>query len=78
VFEPRLGFFFKLLAFLVTIFGLLIIYFCINLHYSLTFYFKLVNNRSCLIWFIVPMSTQIILKLPFTLGKNNLKVIDQG
>lgn len=29
-------------------------------------------------WFIVPLSTQAIVKIPFLVGKDRLKIIDQG
>ena len=45
---------------------------------SLSYNIHLINDRRSIIWFMVPMSTQIIMKYPFLLGSYRLKIIDQG
>jgi hypothetical protein len=78
VVEPVLRYRIKLLAFVVTVLGGLLIYIVINISSTLSKDIKLIHNRRALIWFIVPISTQIIIKFPFAFGKINLKVVDQG
>jgi len=39
---------------------------------------QLTNYASCIIWFIVPLSTQFTISLPFILTHNLIKSIDQG
>ena len=78
VVEPVLRYRIKLLAFVVTMLGGLLIYIVINISSTLSKDIKLIHNRRALIWFIVPISTQIIIKFPFAFGKINLKVVDQG
>jgi hypothetical protein len=67
-----------MLAFIVTLIGGLIIYYVVEMDKSLAYNINLVHRSRALIWFMVPISTQIIIKVPFIIGKNNLKVIDQG
>lgn len=76
--EPILTYSFKLLAFIVTVLGGLFIFYVVILKISISFYANLLHDRRAFIWFIVPISTQIILKLPIKLGSFSLKVIDQG
>lgn len=76
--EPVLRYSSKLLAFVVTIVGAAIIYFSVKINGSLAINMKLAHNRRAYIWFMVPMRTQIMLGTSFLIGKNNLKVIDQG
>ena len=76
--DPILNHFIKLIAFLVTIIGGFIIYFRIFFNFSVSKNIKLLNNVRSYIWFIVPMSTQIILNFPFKVSKFNLILIDIG
>jgi hypothetical protein len=40
---------------------------------------KSINHYAiCIIWFLVPLSTQFIIKFPMWLAHTNLKSIDQG
>jgi len=78
VVEPTLRYFIKLLAFIVTILGGFIIYFTIFFNFSLSLNNKINHDRSAYIWFIVPISTQIILDFPYKLSKYNLFMLDQG
>lgn len=76
--EPVLSFGFKLIAFFVTLLGGTAIIYIIQLKKSLSYNISLLRDRRAFIWFLVPLSTQIILKLPMKLGNYNLKIIDQG
>lgn len=40
--------------------------------------YTIIHYASTIIWFLVPLSTQIILKTPMWLAHHNLKSIDQG
>jgi NADH-ubiquinone oxidoreductase chain 5 len=59
--------------------GLLIGFYISSLNHRL---FSIQNNIKhyavCLIWFIVPLSTQFIIKFPIYVAHINLKSIDQG
>ena len=76
--EPVLSFTFKLIAFFVTILGGLIIRYVIIFNKSISYNLHLLNDRRAMMWFMVPISTQIILKLPIKLGSYSLKIMDQG
>ena len=76
--EPILSYRFKLTAFFVTILGALAMIYTIILKKSLSSFICLITDRRALIWFLVPMSTQIMLKFPIKVGNYNLKTIDQG
>lgn len=78
ILEPVLSYRIKLIAFVITIIGGLFMYLCVISNGSIAANNKLVHNRRALMWFIVPMSTQMTIKVPFSIGKINLKVIDQG
>jgi len=39
---------------------------------------QIINYARCIIWFIVPLSTQFTIRLPFLLTHNFIKSIDQG
>jgi hypothetical protein len=39
---------------------------------------KLNHYASCIIWFLVPLSTQFVIKLPIYLSHNYLKLTDQS
>jgi len=76
--EPVLSFTFKLIAFFVTILGGLIIRYVIIFNKSISYNLHLLNDRRAMMWFMVPIFTQIILKLPIKLGSYSLKIMDQG
>ena len=76
--EPILSYSFKLIAFVITVLGGVLIAYVIIIELSISSHLNLVHDRRAIIWFIVPISTQIILKLPIKLGSYSLKIIDQG
>ena len=78
ILEPIISHSIKTSAFIITVLGGGFIYFIILCLSSLPKNIKLLHNSSSIIWFLVPISTQIILKFPFRFGKNRLKIIDQG
>jgi len=69
----------KLLPSLFILIGLIIGYYIST---SNSLIFSQTNNIShyalCIIWFLVPLSTQFIIKFPFWIAHLNLKSIDQG
>jgi len=76
--DPVLPTYLKLIAFIVTLLGGYIIYGVVIRKSSHALNNPLLTDISCYIWFIVPLSTQIIIKRPLYLGKYNLMLIDQG
>lgn len=78
IMEPVLSYSIKMLAFVVTIFGGAFVCTLVRLKGSLALNIKLAHNRRAYMWFITPISSQIIMQLPFFLGRSNLKIIDQG
>lgn len=38
----------------------------------------IIHHASCTIWFLVPLSSQFIIKLPISIGHNYLKLVDQS
>ena len=76
--EPSLGHNIKLIPFLLTLFGAIFLYNLIILTNSFTFYNKLTHDFSSFMWFISPMSSQMVLTLPFQTSKYSLILIDQG
>lgn len=76
--EPILTFDIKLLAFLITILGGLFIYF--NIHNKSVSCLKIsqLHYINSYIWFLTPISTQIIISCPLTIAKYNLTIVDQG
>lgn len=78
IIEPFLSHSLKLLAFIVTILGGVLIYLITLIRFSITKNINLGHDTLSYIWFIVPLSTQIIIFLPLKIRKFSLKVIDQG
>jgi len=76
--EPSLSYSNKLLAFIVTVLGGLFMYYLVLSKFNFSLKYKFIHNLRCYMWFIAPLSTQIILKLPLRMGKYNLSLIDQG
>lgn len=76
--EPILRYRIKLLAFVVTLLGGFIMWGAVLILKRLTHNMKVIHDSRAYIWFIVPMSTQIMMSEPFKIGKINLRVIDQG
>ena len=76
--EPILRYRIKLLAFVVTLLGGFIMWGAVLILKRLTYNMKVIHDSRAYIWFIVPMSTQIMMSEPFKIGKINLRVIDQG
>ena len=66
------------MAFMVTILGGFIIYIIIFFNFSISNNIKFIHNITSYMWFIVPISTQIILNFPFKIGKFNLILLDIG
>lgn len=78
ILEPILNYWSKFIAFIVTILGFCIIIYLLS---NFMFSFDKINifyNSRALIWFMVPISTQMILGGSYKISKNNLKIIDQG
>jgi len=76
--DPILPTYLKLIAFVITLLGGYIIYAVVMRKSSHALTYSFLTDISCYIWFIVPLSTQIIIKRPLYLGKYNLILIDQG
>uniref|UniRef100_UPI0030FE89BA NADH dehydrogenase subunit 5 n=1 Tax=Phyllodoce medipapillata TaxID=868040 RepID=UPI0030FE89BA len=76
--EPILSYSMKLMAFFITVFGGCIMAYVILFKYSLSYYTYLLHDSSAMMWFMVPMSTQMMLKFPMKLGSYSLKIMDQG
>jgi len=76
--DPCIPTYFKLLALVLTLLGgylsyiFIIFYSCIRI--SLLFFCRI----NSFMWFIVPLSTQVYIKYPITLGVYSLILIDQG
>jgi len=71
----------KFIPIIIIILGLLlawVINSSINHSNSATINFVLSHYARCLIWFLVPLSTQFIIKLPLVSAHHYLKTIDQG
>jgi len=68
----------KLIAFLVTLTGGALMWGAIKIINSISINIKLAHRGGSFMWFIVPLSTQVILRRVFKAGKYNLSIIDQG
>ena len=76
--EPFLCFFYKVIPFILFMIGALVSFFLLisfNLFSIKFFYFFNMNSSM---WFIVPISTQFIIKYPLIIGKYNIIISDQG
>jgi len=69
----------KSLTLIIIFMGFILGYLSSSIHNHL---FSIINNINhfalCIIWFLVPLSTQFFIKFPIYLSHSNLKSIDQG
>nr|ALQ78809.1 NADH dehydrogenase subunit 5 [Glycera capitata] len=75
--EPVLTISLKLSAFVVTIMGAFVMFMKVT-SLSPSSNNSMFNQMNAFMWFLVPLSSQAILKSPLTLCLNSMKTIDQG
>nr|ALQ78822.1 NADH dehydrogenase subunit 5 [Hemipodia simplex] len=75
--EPILSLDMKLLALIVTVMGAAMMSFKVN---SMTpsFNNSMINHMNAFMWFLVPLSSQAILKAPMSICLKSMKTLDQG
>ena len=76
--DPCIPFYFKLLAFLVTLLGGYLSYISSGMCRSIRILWPFLCRINSHIWFIVPLSTQVYLIYPIHLGVISLSCLDQG
>jgi len=50
----------------------------LNLNTAQSIKLSILHYASCIIWFLVPLSTQLIMRIPLKFSHNYIKLIDQG
>lgn len=76
--DPCIPTYFKLLALVLTLLGGYLSYILIISHFSASIIVLFLCRINSFMWFIVPLSTQVYIKYPITLGVYSLILIDQG
>ncbi len=79
--EPILPIFLKIIPLIVTIIGVIVIYQKVTFRSTVespSFSNSIFNHINAFIWFLVPLSSQALLKLPISICINSMKTIDHG
>merc|ERR1740137_364949 len=75
---PVISNFIKLSVFVLIIARGFFMYLIMAVNVSLSKNFSFINNMASFLFFITPVSTQILLSFPLKLGKYNISLLDQG